>query len=258
MPRDLKPFLDTAIEAAYAGGQRTLSYFGGGVEVMTKPDATPVTIADQEAEQIIRARIKRDFPTHTVQGEEGGLEQGDPAFKWIIDPIDGTKTFIRGVPLYGVLIGVEIEGIASVGVVYLPATNEMLYAARGHGAHLNGRPARVSSTKTLDEATLLVTSAESARKRGGAYDQLSSRVKLVRGWGDCYGYVLLATGRADIMLDAGMNPWDCAPMLPILEEAGGRFTDWGGNATIYGRDAFGTNGHLHDEVLEILKSDVRV
>jgi histidinol-phosphatase len=250
----LTDYLEVAVDAALLGGKRTLAYFNAGVAVETKADDTPVTIADREAELVIRQRLKTAFPHHSIVGEEGGLEDGVPEFKWIIDPIDGTKSFIRGVPLYGVLIGLEIEGKASVGAVYLPATDEMLYGAVGHGAFLNGRRARVSSTAKLEDATLLVTSAESARKRGDAYDQLASRVKLVRGWGDCYGYVLVATGRADIMLDAGMNVWDCAPILPILEEAGGRFTDWTGNATIYGRDAFGTNGVLHDDVREILSS----
>jgi histidinol phosphatase-like enzyme (inositol monophosphatase family) len=254
---DLTRYLELAVDAAFLGGKLTLAYFGAGVTVETKADQTPVTIADREAELVIRERIRRAFPSHSVVGEEGGLEAGDDAFKWIIDPIDGTKSFIRGVPMYGVLVGLEIEGVASVGAVYLPATDEMLYGALGHGAFLNGRPARVSSTQRLEEATLLTTSSESARKRGTAYDVLASRVQLVRGWGDCYGYVLVATGRADVMLDAGMNVWDCAPMLPILSEAGGRFTNWAGEATIYGRDAVGSNGHLHDAVLEVLKPDVR-
>ncbi|NJK44347.1 MAG: histidinol-phosphatase [Pleurocapsa sp. SU_196_0] len=250
---NLNEYLEVAVNAARIGGKRTLAYFGAGVTVETKADNTPVTIADREAEIAIRAQIKSAFPHHSIVGEEGGLEDGVPEFKWIIDPIDGTKSFIRGVPLYGVLIGLEIEGKSSVGAVYLPATDEMLYAASGHGTFLNGRPVRVSNTKRLEDATLLTTSVESARRKSGAYDELASRVQLVRGWGDCYGYVMVATGRADIMLDAGMNVWDCAPMLPILEEAGGWFTDWAGNTTIYGRDAFGTNGALHDDVLEILR-----
>ncbi len=255
---DLSKYLELAIDAAFHAGRRTLAYWSAGVEVETKSDNTPVTIADRDAELIIRERIKHAFPTHSIIGEEAGLEAGDnPDFKWIIDPIDGTKTFVRGVPLYGCLIGLEIEGTASVGVLYLPATDEMLYASLGSGAFLNGRRSRVSSTARLEEATLVTTSTESCRRRGGAYDDLAARVKLTRGWGDCYGYMMVATGRADLMLDAGMNVWDCAPMLPILQEAGGRFTDWAGTATIYGRDAVGSNGALHDAVLEVLRPDVR-
>ncbi len=250
---DLRAYLETCIEAAYLGGKRTLAYFNTGVTVETKTNDTPVTIADREAETVIRERIKRDYPSHSIIGEEAGLEIGDADMRWIIDPLDGTKSFIRGVPLYGTLVALEIAGVASVGAVYLPVQNEMLYAAKGMGAYLNGRVARVSTTNNLAEATLLTTSSESCRKRGGQYDALAARVQLVRGWGDCYGYVMLATGRADIMLDAGMNVWDCAPMQPILEEAGGHFTTWAGEATIHGKDAVGTNAALHQEVLEFLK-----
>ena len=255
---DLSHYLEVAIDAAFHAGKRTLAYWSAGVEVETKSDNTPVTIADREAEHIIRQRIQHAFPAHSIIGEEGGLEEREnPVFKWIIDPIDGTKTFVRGVPLYGCLIGLEIEGAASVGVLYLPATDEMLYASLGGGAYLNGRKSRVSNVAKLEEATLVTTSSESCRRRGGAYDELAARVKLVRGWGDCYGYMMVATGRADIMLDAGMNVWDCAPMLPILQDAGGRFTDWAGSATIYGRDAVGSNGALHNAVLEVLRPDLR-
>lgn len=250
----LREYLDTCIEAAYLGGKRTLAYFNAGVEVETKSNNTPVTIADREAEAIIRARIKRDYPGCSIIGEEGGTEDGNIDVRFIIDPLDGTKSFVRGVPLYGTLVGLELEGIASVGAVYLPVQNEMLYAAVGMGAFLNGRVARVSSVSNLKEATLLTTSSESCRKRGGQYDTLASKMQLTRGWGDCYGYVLVATGRAEVMLDAGMNVWDCAPMLPIMQEAGGYFATWAGEKTIHGKDAFGCNAALYDEVLEILRA----
>jgi histidinol-phosphatase len=249
---NLRDYLETCIDAAYLGGKRTLAYFNTGVEVETKNNNTPVTIADREAELVIRERIKRDYKSHSIIGEEAGLETGDADMRWIIDPLDGTKSFIRGVPLYGTLVALEIAGVASVGAVYLPVQNEMLYAAKGMGAFLNGRVARVSNTKKLEDATLLTTSSESCRKRGSHYDNLAARVQLTRGWGDCFGYVLLATGRADIMLDAGMNVWDCAPLLPILEEAGGHFTTWAGVPTIHGSDAVGTNDALHSQVLELL------
>jgi histidinol-phosphatase len=250
---DLKTMLEVASEAAMLGGKRTLAYFNAGVTVETKADASPVTIADRESELAIRARIKASYPEHSILGEEGGFETGNPDFKWIIDPLDGTKTFVRGVPLYGVLVGLEIEGEVVVGAMYLPAMNEMIAAAKGLGCHWNGRPARVSKTKTLEQSTILYTSSPSARARGPAFDSLVNQANVVRGWGDCYGYALVATGRADVMLDARMNPWDCAPILPILEESGGRFTNWHGQRTIYGDDGFGTNGVLHDTVLEVLK-----
>ncbi len=252
MTPTLKELLNVATEAAYIGGRRTLAYFGTNVAVETKADQTPVTIADKESEAAIRAIIAKHYPTHTVLGEEGGLQTGDPDYKWIIDPIDGTKTFIAGVPMYGVMIGLEVRGEPRVGVVYHPATNEMLCAAHGLGCNLNGRAVHVSEISKIEEARVLVTDAEHCARRTPKYTALANRAKFTRTWGDCYGYTLVATGRAEIMLDAAMNPWDCAPLLTILEEAGGRFTDWNGTATIHGNDAMGTNGLLHAEVLKML------
>ena len=252
----LNELLNVAIDAAYLGGRRTLAYFNTGVAVETKADNTPVTLADREAEQVIRSVIARHYPDHAILGEEGGDTAGrDPSHKWIIDPIDGTKSFVHGVPLYGVLIGVEIRGRASVGVIYLPALDEMVCAADGLGCTWNGRPARVSSVARLEDALLTTTSPESARARSDAYERLAARCRIVRAWGDCYGYALVATGRADVMLDPKMNPWDCAPMVPILREAGGHFTDWQGEETIWGKDAVATNGKLLAPVLEILRSE---
>ncbi len=250
---NLEPFLNVAIQAAHTGGKRTLAYFNAGVDVETKADNSPVTVADRESEATIRAIIKQHYPTHSILGEEEGATEGDPDFRWIIDPLDGTKSFVRGVPLYGTLVGLEIEGQVKVGAVYMPALGEMISAATGMGCYWNGRKAEVSNTSKLENATLLTTSSESCRKRGGAYDKLVGKTQLTRGWGDCYGYLLVATGRAEVMLDAGMNPWDCAPIVPILNEAGGIFSDWGGTTTIYGRDGVGTNGVLHEQVLEILR-----
>jgi histidinol phosphatase-like enzyme (inositol monophosphatase family) len=251
----LKDLLDVAIDAAYIAGRRTLAHFNTGVAVETKADDTPVTIADREAEQVIRARIGKSFPDHAILGEEGGATAGDERYRWIIDPIDGTKSFIHGVPLYGVLIGVEVNGSADVGVCYLPALDEMLFAARGMGCHWNGRKARVSNVATLEQAAMTTSSATSCLARSDAFEKLAARTRLNRGWGDCYGYVLVATGRADIMLDPKMNPWDCAPFLPILEEAGGRFCSWGGKPTIWGKDAVATNSALFEPVLAILKEE---
>lgn len=259
----LKELLDVACEAAYLGGRRTLAYFNTGVAVETKADSTPVTRADREAEEVIRGHISKYFPSHAILGEEGGQTGPYPKqrmknqgldCRWIIDPIDGTKTFIHGAPLYGVLIGVEVRGKASVGVVYLPALDEMVCAASGLGCQWNGRPAHVSSVSKLQDALLLTTSVSSAMARSDAYLKLAAKTKLQRAWGDCYGYVMVATGRADIMLDPAMKPWDSAPLLPIMEEAGGRFTTWDGKATIWGEDGAATNGLLHKEVLTFLKA----
>ncbi len=250
--------LDVAVEAAYLGGRRTLAYFNSGVDVEIKADLTPVTRADKEAEEIIRSHIARHFPDHEIIGEEGGIKKGDPSHRWIVDPIDGTKTFICGVPFYGVLIGVEVDGQASVGAIYMPAFDEMICAATGLGCEWNGRKAAVSKTAKLSDAVLLTTNITACQTRSDTYDWFARATKMQRTWGDCYGYALVATGRADIMLDPAMNPWDCAPMLPILREAGGHFTTWGGEPTIWGKDGCATNGALNREVLDVLKSEKQV
>lgn len=251
----LNDLLGVATEAAELAGKRVLTYFNTDITVETKADETPVTRADREAEEIIRARITKTYPDHAIIGEENGEKRGSDPVKWIIDPIDGTKTFIRGVPLFGILIAVEVQGKASVGVVYLPALKEMVSAATGQGCFWNGRKAEVSKTKELKEASLLLSDVTHAMNRSDAYEHLAKATKLQRTWGDAYGYVLVATGRADIMIDPIMNPWDCGPFLPIMQEAGGVFSDWTGNQTIWGKDAFATNLHLHQQVLEILKSE---
>jgi histidinol phosphatase-like enzyme (inositol monophosphatase family) len=251
----LNDLLNIAVDAAYAAGKRTLAYFNTRIAVELKADQTPVTCADREAEQLIRDMILRAFPTHSILGEEGGIHEGDKNYRWIIDPIDGTKSFICGVPLYGVLIGVEISGRPQVGVVYMPALDEMVSAATGLGCTWNGRRASVSSVSRLSDAVMCTTSATTCLSRSEAFETLQSKVKVTRGWGDCYGHILVATGRAEIMLDPRMNPWDCAPLLPILREAGGHYTTWAGESTIWGPDGLGTNEALHREVLDILRAE---
>lgn len=253
----LKDLLSVAADAAYIAGRRTLAYFNAEVAVEHKPDDTPVTRADREAEQVIRDRVARFFPDHAIVGEEQGETKGNPDYKWVIDPIDGTKSFIHGVPLYGVLIGVEVRGRPSVGVIYCPGTDELVAAADGLGCTWNGRTARVSSVDKLQDATLLSGSITRALARSDAYGKLASRVKLNRGWGDAYGYLLVATGRAEVMLDPAINPWDCAPLPPILREAGGRFTTWAGEETIWGPDGCATNGALNEQVLAVLRAERR-
>ena len=254
----LRDLLNVAVDAAYLAGRRTLAYFNAEVAVEDKADSTPVTVADREAEKVIRERITRHFPGHSILGEEQGATAGaDADYRWYIDPIDGTKSFIHGVPMYGVLIGVEVRGRSSVGVCYLPATDEMVAAADGLGCTWNGRLARVSSASRLDQATMNTSSITASLNRSDAYENLMRRVKLNRGWGDAYGYMLVATGRAEIMLDPVINPWDVAPLPVILREAGGRFTNWAGEETIQGPDGIATNGTLHETVLEILRAEQR-
>ena len=248
-------FLDFAIDAAWQAGQLTLAHFQTGVAFERKADMSPVTVADKGAEQLLRRLIESRFPDHAIVGEEFGETSRDSAYCWIIDPIDGTFAFIHGVPLYGVLIGLEIEGETVVGVAYFPGMGEMLAAARGEGCRWNGRPAHVSNVSRLDRALLVYTdAAEFARQgRADAWTRLQAATRNQRGWSDCYGYALVATGRAEIMLDPIMNPWDCAALLPIAQEAGGTFTDWDGQANIYSGNAICTNGALFEQVMAIVK-----
>jgi histidinol phosphatase-like enzyme (inositol monophosphatase family) len=248
----LRDLLAVAVEAARAGGQRTLRYFNTGTAVEWKQDGSPLTQADRESERAIRETIGKAFPDHGILGEEEGETAGSAPYRWIVDPLDGTRTFVRGVPLYGTLIGLEVRGEPVVGVVYLPALDELVAAARGLGCTWNGRPCRVSAIGELDEALVAVTDERSARRRSGAYAKLAEATALQRTWADCYAYVLVATGRAEVALDPNMNVWDCAALLPIVEEAGGRFTDWRGRRTIHGGEAVATNGRLHERVLGLL------
>jgi histidinol-phosphatase len=250
---DLDPFFTFALDAAWQAGQRTLAHFQVGVDVERKSDHSPVTIADRTAEQVLRELIATAYPDHAILGEEFGEHARESSFRWVIDPIDGTQSFIRGVPLYGVLVALEIDGTAQIGVAHFPGLGETVAAARRQGCWWNGRRARVSTTPLLEEAAVGYSDARMTGARlGDDWGGLLSATRVQRGWGDCYGHCLVATGRLDVMLDAAMNPWDCAALIPILEEAGGRFTDWRGEARIDGGDAFSTNGVLHEAVLRCL------
>lgn len=253
----LASFLDFALDAAWQAGRVTLAHFQTGVTVDRKDDGSPVTVADREAERLIRRLIEDRFPSHAVVGEEFGEAHRGAAHRWIVDPIDGTSSFIRGVPFYGVLIGLEIDGDPLVGVAHFPALGEMIGAARGEGCRWNGRRARVSAVTSLEDACVGYTDTRQIDERLDArWHALQRRTALQRGWGDCYGHCLVATGRVDVMLDPRMHAWDCAALVPILEEAGGRFTDWQGARRIDGGDAVSTNGALHEQMVELLQDRV--
>lgn len=252
----IRHLLDFAQELAWQAGKITLAYFDTGIVPELKADLSPVTVADRQAEERLRAMIEARFPDHGILGEEYGETNPGARYRWILDPIDGTKSFVQGVPLYGVLVGLERDDEPVIGVCFLPALNEMVAAARGEGCTVNGRRAQVSNVAQITDAVLLASDTRSFDEygRGGAYRELESHVKFARSWGDCYGHVLVATGRAEMMLDPIMNSWDCAALLPIVQEAGGTFTDWSGVSTIHGGSAISTNGLLFDEVMRVVKS----
>lgn len=253
--------LQLAIDAAREAGRLTLDYFNrSDLEVERKQDNTPVTVADRQAEEYLRGRIAEAFPDDAIHGEEHDDRPGVSGFRWILDPIDGTKSFIHGVPLYTTLVAVEHEDQSVLGVIDAPALGESIYAARGRGAwHVVGsaspRRARVSNCPRLAEG-LFVTSEVATFDHHGCrdvYDRLQAAAWVTRTWGDAYGYLLVATGRAVAMVDPEMAAWDAGPLLPILEEAGGTFTDWQGRATIHGGCGVATNREVFDEVMALLQ-----
>ena len=253
---ELNELLEFSVALARGAGEISLKYFRKQPETSTKSDGSYVTIADREAEAYLRRQIAERFPDDGVLGEEEGEREGRSGRRWILDPIDGTFAFVHGVPFYGVLIALEIDGEPSVGVVNIPALNEIVSAAKGTGCFLNGAPARVSTVGKLEDALLLSTNFNICERYGfgRAPELLQARARTSRTWGDCYGYVLVATGRAEVMFDPVMNLWDCAPLLPIMEEAGGTFTDWRGERTVNGGNSIATNGLLFDEVLTLVKN----
>jgi histidinol phosphatase-like enzyme (inositol monophosphatase family) len=202
----------------------------------------------------MRFMIASRFPQHAILGEEYGETNAGANYRWILDPIDGTKSFVQGVPFYGVLVGLERHGEPVLGVCYLPALDEMIAAAQDLGCTLNGRQARVSNVDRLEDAVLVCSDAESfaKNKRDAVFDEVRSKTKFTRTWGDCYGHILVATGRAEIMLDPILSVWDCAALLPIVQEAGGSFTNWHGEATIWGESGISTNTALRDKVMQIV------
>ncbi len=279
----LQPELDFITDLAYRAGRTTLGYFNTGIRPDFKPDDTPVTAADRATEEFIRREIEKAYPSHAILGEEFGESIPQSAdesasirlsasrsadesastrrsakgavssHRWLIDPIDGTKSFMRGVPLYGVLIGLEIEGEVRVGAAYYPALDEMLCAADGLGCWWNGRRAHVSEVADLGQAYVCFTNVRNMAKygHGADWERINQAAFACRGWSDAYGYLLVATGRAEVMLDPIMNIWDCGPFPPIFREAGGYFGDWRGNPGHTHNEALACNQRLFPELMKM-------
>ncbi|MEX2091377.1 MAG: histidinol-phosphatase [Pirellulales bacterium] len=259
--------LDWAVRIAREAGDLTLEYFRRhDLAVEFKADASPVTAADRAAEELLRKRIVERFPDDSILGEEYGAAVGTSGYQWVLDPIDGTKSFIHGVPLYTTLVAVLAEEEPKVGVIYAPACGELVYAAVGGGCwYCDTRredtaptPARVSGVRQFRESLLLtseIASFGTARKKDAlaVYLDLQRAAHLARTWGDGYGYLMVATGRAEVMIDPVVNLWDVAPLQTVIEEAGGQFTDWQGRATVHSGEAIATNGLVTEEVLEITR-----
>lgn len=256
----IKDRLDFAVQAARDVSPFILSHFQSAeLEVISKSDATPVTVADRGAEERLRDAIGKAFPGDGVLGEEFDEVPSKNGFRWILDPIDGTKSFIHGVPLFGTLIGIERDGEIVAGVSRFPALDEVCYGAVGEGSWFQARGKapvrnRVKDASQLEDAVFCTTTMRRWDKLGKkeAFEHLCKNCKLTRGWGDCYGHCLVATGRIQLMIDTGMSVWDAAALVPIVTEAGGRFVDWKGVTTASGGNGLSVVPGIAGEVLGLL------
>lgn len=250
-----------ALELAEKAQELILQHYRShtlGVE--SKDDASPVTVADKGAERLIRDGLAEKYPDDGILGEEYDDVEGTNAYRWILDPIDGTKPFIHGVPLFGTLIGIEFEGRMVAGVCRFPAMDEVVYATEGEGAwwkigKLDPVPAKASTETDLSNSRLMFTEPTSDRECGRDHvvPEMMKKVRMARGWGDCYGHMMVATGRAEISVDPRMSPWDIAALLPIVRESGASCTDWQGNESIFNGDGVSIAPALVNEVLPMLK-----
>lgn len=246
--------MEAAVHVARLAGGVALRHFSTTIAVEAKADGSPVTVADREAERAAREWIEARFPRDGIVGEELGSVRPGAARRWILDPIDGTRTFVRGVPLWGTLAAaVEGERVVA-GAAYFPAIGEVLAAATGAGCWWNDARCSVSAVSSIADATVLTTDERFRHytERRAPWQRLADRALLSRSWGDCYGYLLVATGRAEVMVDPTLAEWDAAPFLPIIEEAGGVLTDWSGRRTAFGGSAIASNSALAESARELL------
>lgn len=235
--------LQAATDVAELAARTAMQWYRTGITVETKGDGSPVTIADRSAEEAARAWLSARFPDDGILGEEFGLDRPDARRRWILDPIDGTKAFVRGVPLWGTLVACCEGETVLAGAMCFPALDEVIAAAPGEGCWWNGHRTHVSTVATLEAATALITDERFLERphRAPLWQALASQVAVSRTWGDCAGYLYLATGRAEIMVDDIVNPWDSAALYPIITEAGGVFTSWDGRDTAFGGSVIATN-----------------
>jgi histidinol-phosphatase len=245
---------EAAIAATTAAAQLALRYFDGTFTVEQKADESPVTVADREAETLLRKTLSAAFPGDGFLGEEHGAEPGTTGFRWIIDPIDATRNFIRGIPIWGTLVGLEYRGELVAGVIDAPGIGHRWRALRGDGAFHNDKATRVSDVSDLSKATIFYTALPWFQKahRVDAFLEFTRLSQVQRGFGDFYGHVLVAQGSGELMVEYGVHAWDVAAIKPIVEEAGGRFSAWDGSQDIERPDVVVSNGRLHDEALRIL------
>jgi histidinol-phosphatase len=251
MNPECKARYELAIAAAKKAGDLAMAYFDKPVDIQWKADESPVTIADQNAEKLIRETLLGQFPSDGLLGEEFGDTPGDSGFRWIIDPIDGTRSFVRGIPLWGTLIGLEYRGDLVAGIARMPALGQTYHALRGQGAYRDDRRIRVSTVDRMEKAHLYYSSISWFVESGSEkqFLDLYQKCERQRGFGDCYGFLLVAEGAGEIMVDTGVHAWDVAALIPIIEEAGGQMTAWNGVVDMHRPDSLASNRLLHSQAL---------
>jgi len=250
----MNEYLEFARDLSVRAGEITMRYFRKDLAVEFKQDRSPVTVADRETETYIREAIQERYPDHGIIGEEQGRTESASPFTWVVDPIDGTKSFIHGIPLYTVLLALLYNGEPVAGVIHNPPLDETVYAAKGHGCFFNGAPCMIKQGPALKDAWVQVTDpADMARSHPEFTSRLLSKAGFCRTWADAYGYLLVATGRADVMIDPVLALWDVAPLQVVITEAGGRFTDFRGEDRALGASAIAAAPALHKEILGLLE-----
>jgi len=249
-----QPRYELAVATAREAGQLALGYFNSALKVEWKNDASPVTVADRDAEDLIRAALLSAFPGDGFLGEESGDKPSSSGFRWIIDPIDGTRNFVRGIPLWATLIGLEYKDEQIAGIAFVPALGKLYRALRGEGAYCDDRRIHVSNIEDLGQSLMFYSSLSWFMKAGckDSFEKLAQLVQRQRGFGDFYGFVLVAQGSGELMVEHGVHAWDVAALQVIVEEAGGRFSNWDGGRDITRPDVVVSNGKVHDKVLDIL------
>jgi histidinol-phosphatase len=255
--KHLEKLLDFANRTVRKSEEITLKYFNKKVKFRVKANNSPVTVADTKCEDFILGRIKAKFPEHGVYGEERGIVESGSEFKWIIDPVDGTKNFMRKYPYWGTLLALEYEGEIMLGVISMPVLKEFMHAAKGMGCYLNNKRAKVSKVNKLKDSYLIHGGIDYilAEPYKNNFAELAASCYYSRGFGDCHGHTFIINGQAEIMFDPHVAPYDVAAIKICAEEAGGVFTDLNGNRNIYSGTALTTNGRMHDEVLKIINRE---
>ncbi len=254
---ELRELMDFAVDVARKAGMVARSHYQTDIIAELKADLTPVTVADRETERVARALIRSRYPEDGILGEEFGAEQAGADRRWVLDPIDGTRSFMHGTPLWGVMVALEVNSEPVVGVLHFPVLGDTVYAALGQGCWWNGRPARVSDSTSLADALVLTTDPTTILNGdlGAGWTRLTEIAATARSWGDCYGYAMVATGRAEVMIDPELSHWDVAALIPVVREAGGVITDPSGCDIYPPHGAVATNAALAAEIRNVLKGN---